>query len=193
MEQFKEQVIRQALAIKWNLALMAAACFVLAALVFTAPAHRLAETLALLPWACVALGALGAVASFISTSRWVLGWTEVAMAALMLLFGLGGLLFPSGAPFAQAFALAGAFLAFYVLFTALAMERAQVGLWHVELALALLMLLVSFAGLMGFAGVDGAQALASLPLYLGGFGFLYGAVALSGVEETMEGPLPSVF
>lgn len=184
MQELKELVVERLLGVKWNLVAMGAVSLVFAVVVFTAPAHRLAEPLSLLPWLGIALGALGLVGSFVSTSGWVLGWTEIVMALAMFLVGFWTLFFPvnpvTAATFSQVLGFAGIFLAFYVLFVALAMDRAGCGNWVVELIVGIVALVASLAGLLGVAGVDGVQAVAALPLYLAAFGFLYGAAALSG-------------
>ncbi|MBE6469216.1 MAG: hypothetical protein E7001_04495 [Coriobacteriaceae bacterium] len=190
--------------VKWNLVIMAAFCLLYAAYIYVTPAtggegtfmitpeEGLPGILAQLPWIGIFLGATGLIASFASTSGWVLSWTEPALAAVMFVAGFWELFFPYDIRvFSQTFAFIGIFLAFYVMFVSFEMERTGRGNWLVALALAAATWIVSFVNIMDFAGHAAAQGLASLTLYLAAFGFAYGAVSLSGVgsiEESIGAP-----
>lgn len=191
--------------VKWNLVIMAAFCILYAAYIYVTPAaggegtfmitpvEGLSGILAQLPWIGIFLGAVGIIASFASVSGWVLSWTEPALGVVMFVAGFWELFFPYDIRvFSQAFAFIGIFLAFYVMFVSFEMERTGRGNWLIELALAAATWIVSFVNIMDFAGHGAAQGLASLTLYLAGFGFAYGAVALTGagsIEDSIKAPL----
>ncbi|MDY4042146.1 MAG: hypothetical protein SOY67_08635 [Collinsella sp.] len=190
--------------VKWNLVIMAAFCVLYAAYIYVTPAtggegtfmitpeEGLPGILAQLPWIGIFLGAVGIIASFASTSGWVLSWTEPALAAIMFVAGFWELFFPYDIRvFSQTFAFIGIFLSFYVMFISFEMERTGRGHWLIALALAAATWIVSFVNIMDFAGHAAAQGLSSLTLYLAGFGFAYGAVALSGtgsIEDSIKAP-----
>ena len=194
----KDIIVRRLLNVKWSLAVMAVFSFFLAFYVFMTapqggagmfpftPENGLPGTVEQLPAFLIVFGALSFIGSFVSKSTWVLGFVEPVMGLAMFLVGFWILFFPYGfiaAP-AQTWGAVGVFLALYVLFISLEVDRKRAGLWPGELALAIAMLVVAFANLFGFGGNAGAQGLAALSLFMGGIGFLYGAVRLTGVAPS---------
>ena len=194
----KDIIVRRLLNVKWSLAVMAVFSFFLAFYVFTTapqggagmfmitPENGLPGTVEQLPAFLIVFSALSFIGSFVSKSTWVLGFVEPAMGLVMFLVGFWTLFFPYGfvAASAQTWGAVGVFLALYVLFIALEVDRKRAGIWPGELALGIVMLAVAFANLFGFGGNAGAQGLSALSLFLGGIGFLYGAVRLTGVAPS---------
>lgn len=179
--------------VKWNLVLMAAFCALYAIYIYVTPAvggegtfmvtpvEGLDGLLKQIPWIAIVLGALSIILSFTSNAGWVLGWVEPIMGAVMFVFGFWELFFPYDiAVFSQTYCFLGVFMAFYVMFVALHMDRIGRGHWFIELCLAAATWIVSFVNIFNFAGESSAQGLASLTLYLAAFGFAYGAIILSG-------------
>ena len=201
----KDQIIKKLWGIKWSLVAMAAFCFLYAVYVYVTPSwggegtfmitphEGLAGLLHQLPWIFIFLGALGMILPFASTSGWVLGWTEPVLGFSMFVFGFWELFFPYDiAVFSQTFAFVGIFLAFYVMFIALHMDRVNKGRWFAELCVAAATWIVSFVNIMDFAGAAASQGLVSLTLFLAGWGFTYGAVILSGegdAEQSIMAPV----
>lgn len=114
------------------------------------------------------------------------GGAEPAVGALLLVSGLWTLNFPAaaGALKISLFATC-AFMALYILVTAVAMECRGVGRWMVQVAVAVAVLLAAFAGLFGLFGTAGMLPAFALALYVAAWGFVYAAVSLSvsgGVE-----------
>lgn len=91
--------------------------------------------------------------------------------------------------FSLAYSFVGIFLAFYVMFIALEIERKRAGNWIATLVLAAVIWVVSFFNMMNFAGEGGSVALTCLQFFLAGWGFVYGALALNGVEP-VKGSCP---
>ena len=191
-----KNLLEKAARVKWNLVIMAVFCVLYAAYIYVTPASGgegtfmitpvtgLPGILAQLPWIGIFLGAVGIIASFASTSGWILSWTEIALSLVMF--------FPYDIRvFSQTFAFVGIFLSFYVMFISWEMDRVSKGLWLVELAIAAATWITSFVNIMDFAGSGATQGLASLTLYLAGFGFAYGAIVLSGtgsIEDSIAAP-----
>lgn len=197
-----EDMGKKLLAVKWNLVIMAAFCFLFTIYMYVTPVegglgmfmitphNGLAGLLEMLPWIGIVLGAATFIASFVSTSTWVLGWTEPVLGALMFVGGFWELFFPYDIKvFSLTYAFVGIFLAFYVMFIALEMDRKHVGRWFVTLVLAAAIWAVSFFNMMNFAGEGASVALSCLELFLAGWGFVYGAIVLSGVEA-IKGSCP---
>lgn len=191
----KETTKKKLWDVKWNLVIMAAFCFAFAVYMYVTPEHGgegmfmitphdgLPGLLKMLPWCGIALGATGIIASFASRSTWVLSWVEPIMGLAMFVFGFWELFFPYDIKiFSQTWAFVGIFLAFYVMFVSMEMMRKGRGHWFVELVLAAAVWIVSFINIMNFAGEAATQALSSLTLFLAAWGFVYGAVILTGVE-----------
>ena len=188
-----DEIVKKLKGVKWSLVAMAAFCFGYAVYMYVTPVwgglglfmvtprDGLDGLVALLPWIGIFLGATTLILSFASTSAWVLGWTEPVLGAGMLALGLWELYFPYNlVAFSQVYAVVGMFLAFYIVFVALEMARRGAGHWGVELALALVILCVSFYNLMGLGGAGAALPVSCLELFLAGWGFVYGALSLSG-------------
>lgn len=197
-----QDIVRKLWDVKWNLVIMAAFCFAFAVYMYVTPVegglgmfmitphNGLTGLLEMLPWIGIFLGAITFIASFASKSTWVLGWTEPALGALMFVAGFWELFFPYDiAVFSLTYAFVGIFLAFYVMFIALEMDRKGVGHWFVELVLAAVIWAVSFFNMMNFAGEGAQVALTCLELFLAGWGFVYGALVLTGVEP-VKGSCP---
>ena len=189
-----EAVAKRLWSVKWNLVVMAAFCFLFSVYMYVTPAEGglgmfvitphdgLDGLLGMLPWIGVFLGAITFICSFVSTSTWVLGWTEPALGAVMFVAGFWELFFPYDIKvFSFTWAVLGIFLAFYVMFIALEMMRKERGHWFVELVLAAVIWGVSFFNMMNFAGEGAQVALSCLELFLAGWGFVYGVVVLTGV------------
>lgn len=195
----------QLLLVKWNLVIMAVFCFGMAAYNYVTPSwgglgmfmitphDGLAGILSMLPWCAIVLGVLTGIASFVSRSGWVLSWVEVLMSLFMFVFGFWELFFPYDiSVYSQTWAFVGIFLAFFVMFIALHMDRVDAGRWFVELCVAAATWIVSFINIMNFAGEGAAQGLTSLTLFIAAWGFVYGAVALHGVgsiDESIWAPI----
>ena len=195
----------QLLLVKWNLVIMAVFCFGMAAYNYVTPSwgglgmfmitphDGLAGILSMLPWCAIVLGVLTGIASFVSRSGWVLSWVEVLMSLFMFVFGFWELFFPYDiSVYSQTWAFVGIFLAFFVMFIALHMDRVDAGHWFVELCVAAATWSVSFINIMNFAGEGAAQGLTSLTLFIAAWGFVYGAVALHGVgsiDESIWAPI----
>lgn len=190
----KDEIIKKLLDVKWNLVIMAAFCFLFAVYMYVTPVegglgmfmitphNGLAGLLEMLPWIGIFLGAATFIVSFVSKSTWVLGWTEPVLGALMFVVGFWELFFPYDiAVFSLTYAFVGIFLAFYVMFIALEMDRKGVGHWFMTLVLAAAIWAVSFYNMMNFAGEGASVALSCLELFLAGWGFVYGALVLSSV------------
>lgn len=168
---------------------MAAACFVLGCALFVAPLWDYADTMStlrLLSWFGIGAGALSVIGAFASTAPFTLRGAEPAVGALLLVSGLWTLNFPAaaGALKISLFATC-AFMALYILVTAVAMECRGVGRWMVQVAVAVAVLLAAFAGLFGLFGTAGMLPAFALALYVAAWGFVYAAVSLSvsgGVE-----------
>lgn len=89
-----EDMGKKLLAVKWNLVIMAAFCFLFSIYMYVTPAegglgmfmitphNGLAGLLEMLPWIGIVLGAATFIASFASTSTWVLGWTEPVLSGV---------------------------------------------------------------------------------------------------------------
>lgn len=197
-----EELVKTLRGVKWNLVLMAAFCFLFAVYMYVTPVeggvgmfmitprNGLAGLLQMLPWIGIFLGAATFVSSFVSTSTWVLGWVEPALGILMFVAGFWELFFPYDIKvFSLAFSFVGIFLAFYVMFIALEIERKRAGNWIATLVLAAVIWVVSFFNMMNFAGEGGSVALTCLQFFLAGWGFVYGALALNGVEP-VKGSCP---
>jgi len=195
LDAIKEQL----LLVKWNLVIMAAFCFGMAAYNYVTPSwgglgmfmitphDGLDGILAMLPWCGIALGVLTGIASFVSRSGWVLSWIEILMSLVMFVFGFWELFFPYDiGVYSQTWAFVGIFLAFFIMFIALHMDREGVGHWFVELCVAAATWIVSFINIMDFAGPAASQGLTSLTLFIAAWGFVYGAVALHGVGSLDE-------
>lgn len=169
--------------LKWGLAVLAAACFVLGCALFVSPAWGYADYARLqqvLSWFAIAAGALSLIGAFASGSEFVLTGAEPVMSGVLLLAGLATLLFPFAAfSFVPVCAALGIFLAFYILACALEMDRRGLGNWVAELIVALAVLIVSLANLFGVAGTAGMLGLSALEFYVAAWGFVYGAVVLS--------------
>lgn len=179
---------------KWSLVLMAVFCFAWAVFTFftapiggqglfmITPTNGPAGLVPLLSWCGVVMGAVTLLATFLSRPTWVIGWLEPVMGAIMLVWGLYGIFFPTSlGDFATTYSIAGIFLALYVFFIALEMWRKDEGQWLVELAVAGVVWVVSFVGLMKVGGPETQLAVAALALFVAAWGFVYGAVALAGV------------
>ena len=171
----KDEIIKKLLDVKWNLVIMAAFCFLFAVYMYVTPVegglgmfmitphNGLAGLLEMLPSIGIFLGAATFIASFVSKSTWVLGWTEPVLGALMFVAGFWELFFPYDiAVFSLTYAFVGIFLAFYVMFIALEMDRKGVGHWFMTLVLAAAIWAVSFFNMMNFAG-EGAFRCPVLP------------------------------
>ena len=200
----KDTVSNKLWGVKWNLVIMAAFCFFYAVYVYVTPAlggegtfmitptAGLPGLLKQLPWIFLGLGATGIIATFASHAGWVLGWTELAVDLVMFVFGFWELFFPYDIQvFSQTFAFVGIFMAFYVMFISLHMDRIGKGRWFVELCVAAATWIVSFVNIMNFAGESAAQGLTSLTLFLAGWGFTYGAIILSGegnIDDSIAAP-----
>lgn len=180
--------------VKWNLVVMAVFCFGFAVYAYVTPAeggsgvfmitphNGLPGLLKVIPWCSLVLGVLGIIASFASKSTWVLSWLEPVLGLFMFVFGFWELFFPYDiSVFSKTFAFVGIFLAFYVMFIALEMDRKNKGRWFVTLVLAAAIWCVSFFNLMNFAGESASQGLTCLEFFLAGWGFTYGAIILTGV------------
>ena len=175
--------------LSWSHAVMAAACFVLGCALFIAPLWDYADTMStlrLLSWFGIGAGALSVIGAFASTAPFTLRGAEPAVGALLLVSGLWTLNFPAaaGALKISLFATC-AFMALYILVTAVAMECRGVGRWMVQVAVAVAVLLAAFAGLFGSFGTAGMLPAFALALYVAAWGFVYAAVSLSvsgGVE-----------
>lgn len=192
---------------KWNLIVMAAFCFCMAAFNFVTapqggtgmflitPTEGPAGTVPLIPWCAIAVGALSLVGSFVSRSAWVLSWTEVVAEALILLFGLGELVFPTLGAYAEAWSFVGVVLAVLIALVAADMERKRVGSWVVELVVAAAVGVLALANALNAGGLGAAQGLTSLTLFVAAWGFVCGATALQGVgsvEDSIVAPLAVV-
>lgn len=197
-----EELVKTLRGVKWNLVLMAAFCFLFAVYMYVTPVeggvgmfmitprNGLVGLLQMLPWIGIFLGAATFVSSFVSTSTWVLGWVEPALGILMFVAGFWELFFPYDIKvFSLAYSFVGIFLAFYVMFIALEIERKRAGNWIATLVLAAVIWVVSFFNMMNFAGEGGSVALTCLQFFLAGWGFVYGALALNGVEP-VKGSCP---
>ena len=200
----KESTVKKLWGVKWNLVIMAAFCFFYAVYVYVTPEHGgmgtfmitptagLPGLLKQLPWIFLGLGVTGIIATFASTSGWILGWTELAVDLVMFVFGFWELFFPYDITvFSQTFAFVGIFMAFYIMFVSLHMDRIGEGRWFVELCVAAATWIVSFVNIMNFAGESASQGLTSLTLFLAGWGFTYGAIILSGkgdIDESIAAP-----
>jgi hypothetical protein len=176
--------------VTWSHVAMAAGCFALATALFVSPAWvfadfaRLQQMLSLFGVAAGALSAIGAVAS---TTPMSWGALELVLGVGMLLAGLFTLYFPVAAfGFSTTVSVCGIFLALYLVATALEMDRRGCGRWGMQLAVALVVLVLAFAGLNGLAGASGMLALAAATLYVAAWGFVYAAVSLSKPAETLE-------
>lgn len=193
----KETTKKKLWSVKWNLVILAAFCFAFAVYAYVTPVeggpgvfmitphNGLPGLLTMLPWIGVVLGALTLISSFVSTSTWVLGWTEPVLGLVMFVAGFWELFFPYDIKvFSTTWAIIGIFLAFYVMFIALEMMRKQRGHWIVELVLAAAVWIVAFLNIMNFAGSDATQELTCLDLFLAAWGFTYGAIKLTGVAPT---------
>lgn len=193
----KDIIVRKLLSVKWSLAVMAVFSFFLAAYVYVTPpqgglgmfmitpTNGLEGTIEQLPWFLITFGALAFIGSFVSKSTWVLGFVEPVMGLIMFVVGFWELFFPYDFQIvSQTWAVVGIFLAFYVMFVALELDRKRAGVWLAELVLAAAIFIASFVNLFNFAGDGGTQALSALPLFLAGIGFLYGAVRLTGVAPS---------
>lgn len=175
--------------LSWSHAVMAAACFVLGCALSIAPLWDYADTMStlrLLSWFGIGAGALSVIGAFASTAPFTLRGAEPAVGALLLVSGLWTLNFPAaaGALKISLFATC-AFMALYILVTAVAMECRGVGRWMVQVAVAVAVLLAAFAGLFGLFGTAGMLPAFALALYVAAWGFVYAAVSLSvsgGVE-----------
>ena len=180
--------------VKWNLVVMAVFCFAFAVYAYVTPVEGgpgtfmitphdgLEGLLKMIPWCSLVLGVLGLITPFASKSTWVLSWLEPLLGLFMFVFGFWELFFPYDINvFSQTFAFVGIFLAFYVMFIALEMDRKNKGHWFVTLVLAAVIWIVSFFNLMNFAGEGASQGLTCLEFFLAGWGFTYGAIVLSGV------------
>lgn len=186
---------------KWNLIAMAAGCFAIAVYNFVVPAggvlgvagSGLDGVVGMLPWFGIVIGALALIGSFVSRSTWVLSWTEVVLDAIMFVLGFWFLFFPSTmGPYDSVLAFVGVFAAVVLVCVAMEMDRHDAGRWGICLAVAAVVAVLAFALAMRFAGVSGAQGLVSLMLFIAGWGFVYGAVALQGVgsvEDSIQAPV----
>ncbi|HJG31447.1 MAG TPA: hypothetical protein K8U80_08650 [Collinsella ihuae] len=186
---------------KWNLVVMAACCFIMAAYNFVVPASGvlgvagsgLDGVISALPVCGIVAGALSLVGSFASKSTWVLSWVEVAFEVAMFALGFWGLFFPTTmGDYAGVLAFAGVFAALYLVAVSLEMDRMGAGRWVVALCVAVVVAVLALALAMGFAGVSGAQGVASLMLFVAAWGFVYGAVSLQGVgsvEDSIAAPV----
>lgn len=170
----------------WSHVAMSACCFILGAALFVSPAWGYADLARLqqmLSWFGIAAGALSIVGGFASASPFSLKGVEPVAGALMLLCGLWTLNFPvATTAFVASVSAVGVFLAFYVVLTALEMDRRGTGRWVVQLVMGVAVLAVAFSNLFGIAGADVMLALSALELYLAGWGFAYAAIALSTVD-----------
>ena len=81
-------------------------------------------------------------------------------------------------------AFVGLFLGAYVTFVGLEIDRKLAGIWPAVLAVAACVVVVSLLNLFCVGGESMTQILSCLSLFLSGFGFLYGAVRLSGVAPS---------
>lgn len=171
----------------WSHVAMAAACFVLGAVLFVSPAWVHADFVRLqqaLSWFGIAAGALSLIGAYASTTPVSLRGVEPVAGAVLLAVGLWTLNFPFAASsFTVTVSGLGVFLAFYIVLTALEMDRRGTGRWIAQLLCGLAVLAVSFANLFGLAGAAGMLVLSSLELYLAGWGFVYAAVALSAPAD----------
>lgn len=186
-----ERTKQHLLGAKWNLIVMAACCFALAVYNFVVPAtgvlgiatSGLAGVIAALPWFGIFGGALAIVGSFVSRSVWVLSWTEVVLDLIMFVLGFWYLFFPSAlGDYATVLTCVGLFIAFYLVCVSMEQDRTGAGLWPVCLVVAAVVGILAFALIMNFAGAVGAQGVVSLMLFIAGWGFVYGAVALQNVR-----------
>ncbi|MDY2776845.1 MAG: hypothetical protein SOU51_00475 [Collinsella sp.] len=189
-----QEIVRRLWEVKWSLVLMAAFCFAFAFYVYVTPVYGglgmfpitprdgAAGLLGILPWVGIFLGAVSIVASFASRSTWVLGWTEPAIGAFMLLVGFWSLFQPGVlSVFSRSYGAFGIFLAVYISLIALEMERKSVGHWWAELVVAAATWCISLLNLMDLAGADGYIGLTALTFAVAAWGFVYGALSLSGV------------
>lgn len=200
-DSIKEKLLQ----VKWSLVIMAVFCFSMAAYNYVTPAiggvgmfmitphDGLAGILSMLPWCSIVLGALTLIGSFISRSGWVLSWVEIVLSLVMFVFGFWELFFPYDISiYSQTMAFVGIFLAFFVMFIALDIDRRDAGHWFIELVVAAAVWIVSFVNIMNFAGEGASQGLTSLALFIAGWGFVYGAVALHGkgsIDEDIWAPV----
>ena len=201
----KESTVKKLWSVKWNLVIMAAFCFAYAVYIYVTPAAvgegtfmitptaGLPGLLKQLPWIFIGLGVLGIISSFASTSGWVLAWTEPVMGLAMFVFGFWELFFPYDiSVFSKTYAFIGIFMAFYVMFVSLHMDRIGKGHWFVELCLAAVTWIVSFVNIMNFAGEHATQGLTSLTFFIAAWGFTYGAIILTGegsLDESIASPV----
>lgn len=174
----------------WSHVAMAAACFALGGALFVAPLWDYADTMSalrLLSWFGIGAGALSVIGAFASAAPFTLRGLEPAVGALLLISGLWTLNFPvaAGALKVSLFAMC-ALMALYILGTAVAMEHRGVGRWAAQVAVAVAVLLVAFAGLFGLSGAAGMLPTFALALYVAAWGFVYAAVSLS-VSSGVEG------
>ncbi len=178
--------------VKWSLVFMAMVSFVAAAWAFVTPSWAAGELLSMLPWFCIAGGLLGFLGTVLARAPWTASVAEPVLCVVMLVGGLATLNFPSlMSSFAGAFGIVSILLAFYVLFAALEMYAKGVGVWYVELALAVVVWVLAFMGLVGALGLDGQVMLASLAFFVAAWGFVYGAVVLTGVDPHAVPPMPA--
>ena len=182
---------------KWGLWAMTLFSWVLAFYLFITPAqggqsffmvtptNGIVGVLAQLPWFLIVFGALALIGSFVSRSTWVLGLVEPIMGAVLLVVGLWELSFPYDfVVSSQVWAFVGLFLGAYVAFVGLEIDRKLAGIWPAVLAIAACVVVVSLLNLFRVGGESMTQILSCLSLFLSGFGFLYGAVRLSGVAPS---------
>lgn len=178
--------------VKWSMVAMAVVCFAAAAYAFVTPAWAFTSLLAAMPWFAIAGGLLAFLGTVLTRAPWAVSWAEPIVGIVLIAGGLATLYYPSLMQGVSATCgVFGLVLAFYVLFTALEMYMRGAGQWLVELVIAAVVWVAAFMSLMGVMGLAGQGLIASLVFFVAAWGFVYGAVALSGVDPAAEPPAPA--
>lgn len=185
--------------VAWGLVVLAVACFAWAVYMFCTPPFGGAGLLmitpengptglvGLLPWFAVVVGALSALGCLVSRAPWALGWTQPVMSIIMLLAGLWGIYETARlGSFGAAYTVAGVFLALYVAAVALELYRRGERFWYVEFSIAAAVWVVSLAGGLNNAADYQQVGFACVAFFLAGWGFVYGALKLSGNAAASE-------